>query len=33
MDKDKKKNYNLIPERIEEINKMLTGKNIDSIID
>lgn len=33
MDKDKKKNYNLIPERIEEINKMLIGKNIDSIID
>ena len=30
---DKKKNYNLIPERIEEINKLLKGKTIESIID
>jgi len=30
---DKKKNYNLIPERIEEINNLLKGKEIDSIID
>ena len=30
---DKKKNYNLIPERIEEINKLLQGKTLESIID
>jgi serine/threonine protein kinase len=28
-----KKNYNLIPERIEQINKMLEGKHVDSILD
>jgi len=28
-----KKNYNLIPERIEQINKMLEGKHVESILD
>lgn len=28
-----KKNYNLIPERINQINKMLQGKNVESILD
>lgn len=30
---DKKKNYNLIPERLDEINKMLEGKHVESILD
>jgi serine/threonine protein kinase len=30
---DKKKNYNLIPERIDQINKMLEGKHVESILD
>jgi serine/threonine protein kinase len=28
-----KKNYNLIPERIDQINKMLEGKHVESILD
>ena len=28
-----KRNYNLIPERIEQINKMLEGKHVESILD
>ena len=28
-----RKNYNLIPERIEQINKMLEGKHVESILD
>ena len=30
---DKKKNYNLIPERLDEINKMLEGKHVESILE
>jgi serine/threonine protein kinase len=30
---DKKKNYNLIPERIDQISKMLEGKHVESILD
>jgi serine/threonine protein kinase len=30
---EKNKNYNLIPERLDEITKLLKGKHIDSIID
>jgi hypothetical protein len=33
MDKDKKKNYNLIPDRKNTITNMLVGTNLDSIID
>ena len=33
MDKDKKKNYNLIPDRKDTITKMLVGTNLDSIMD
>jgi serine/threonine protein kinase len=33
MDKDKKKNYNLIPERKNTITNMLVGTNLDSIMD
>ena len=30
---DKKKNYNLIPDRLDEINKMLEGKHVESILE
>lgn len=30
---EKKKNYNLIPERLDEINKMLGGTHVESILD
>jgi len=30
---EKKKNYNLIPDRIEDINKLLKNKTVDSILD
>jgi len=33
MDKDKKKNYNLIPDRKNTITNMLVGTNLDSIMD